>query len=336
MRKQPFRSSTLCALFILLAFLITTASRSRQNPQTAPSTSSAVAIVQDQADAIVTTYRKIIVLMNGAAAVDPGVRERSETAGQILFQRNHTRLDALESQLTAAIADGNRAVLDEFLARVETNREYRDADKLAFRDLFDALADASATAADTKLAARIRDDVAALDQITNLYQKEIGEILGNLQTRGMVVRREAWDKYVAFLETEYTREQILKQTEAELPPVESRGAGSKRASGMDFGTGLPAKTFVLTFDDGPHPRYTDQILAILNRYGLKAVFFEVGRNLGPESTDANVKLASTAAVSTRVLAQGSTLGNHTYTVTLCSPNLMKRTTHARSTPRAPC
>ncbi|WP_083750870.1 polysaccharide deacetylase family protein [Kribbella sp. ALI-6-A] len=39
---------------------------------------------------------------------------------------------------------------------------------------------------------------------------------------------------------------------------------------------LPAKYVVLTFDDGPDPRYTPQILDILDRYGAKATFFVVG------------------------------------------------------------
>src|SRR5208283_5170687 len=118
------------------------------------------------------------------------------------------------------------------------------------------------------LRVRIQDDLTALGQIENLYQKEIGEILGNLQTRGMVVHREAWERYVSFLQQKYTREKILKEVEGMLPPAESRGAGTKKpANGEVFGTDLPAKTLVLTFDDGPHPRYTDQILEILKKYG---------------------------------------------------------------------
>ena len=31
----------------------------------------------------------------------------------------------------------------------------------------------------------------------------------------------------------------------------------------------------LTFDDGPHPAYTPQILEILRRYGVKATFFQL-------------------------------------------------------------
>jgi peptidoglycan/xylan/chitin deacetylase (PgdA/CDA1 family) len=32
----------------------------------------------------------------------------------------------------------------------------------------------------------------------------------------------------------------------------------------------------LTFDDGPNPYYTPQVLAILQRYGIKATFFDIG------------------------------------------------------------
>ena len=35
----------------------------------------------------------------------------------------------------------------------------------------------------------------------------------------------------------------------------------------------------LTFDDGPHPRYTPQILAILRKYGVHATFFVIGQNV---------------------------------------------------------
>lgn len=61
------------------------------------------------------------------------------------------------------------------------------------------------------------------------------------------------------------------------------------------------KIIALTFDDGPHPRYTPQILDILQEYGVKATFFEVGEN---------VKYYSD--VSIRVVNEGHEIGNHTY------------------------
>ncbi|MBR6709585.1 MAG: polysaccharide deacetylase family protein, partial [Clostridia bacterium] len=57
----------------------------------------------------------------------------------------------------------------------------------------------------------------------------------------------------------------------------------------------------LTFDDGPHPKYTPEILEILREYGVKATFFVIGENVGyyPE------QLA-------QILADGHEIGNHTY------------------------
>lgn len=42
-------------------------------------------------------------------------------------------------------------------------------------------------------------------------------------------------------------------------------------------TPLPG-TVALTFDDGPAPGYTEQVLAILQKYDIKATFFVVGAN----------------------------------------------------------
>ena len=38
------------------------------------------------------------------------------------------------------------------------------------------------------------------------------------------------------------------------------------------------KVVALTFDDGPHPKYTEQILDVLDEYGVKATFFVIGKN----------------------------------------------------------
>ena len=38
------------------------------------------------------------------------------------------------------------------------------------------------------------------------------------------------------------------------------------------------KKIALTFDDGPHPRYTKQILEILSEYNVTATFFIIGVN----------------------------------------------------------
>jgi len=264
-------------------------------------------------DDTVAAYRKIIVLMDNAGALDEGNRLRVRTAAWILFEKNRDRLEKLEQDLRADLARKDSALVDAFLTHLESNGELRDADKLAFRDLLDGLAAVlPQEISNAALRKRIADDVAALEQVQSLYQKEISQIFAGLETRGMAVHREAWEHYVAFLKTKYNREDILKESESQLPPAESRGGGATKSKLEMFGTEMPRKTVALTFDDGPHPRYTDQVLAILKKYGLHAVFFEVGRNLGTVSDKKEITLGPTAAASYRILESGSVLGNHSY------------------------
>ena len=275
-----------------------------------PGTPAAVAA---DVDASVASYRKIIVLMDDTAVLDEGNRERVRTAAWILFEKNLDRLEQLEQSLCADAARSDSPLVAAFLDRLENNTDFHDADKLVFRDLVDDLAAAPvAEVPNVSLRQRIGDDAAALEKIQSRYQAEISQIFSGFQPRGMAVHREAWDHYVAFLKTQFTREAILKEIDSELPPAESRGGAAARSKLEISGLELPAKTVALTFDDGPHPRYTDQVLAILKKYELHAVFFEVGKNLGTVNGNNEVKLGPTSAVSYRILASGSFIGNHTY------------------------
>jgi peptidoglycan/xylan/chitin deacetylase (PgdA/CDA1 family)/uncharacterized caspase-like protein len=268
----------------------------------------------ERLDQIVATFRKIIVLTEDADSLDSDTRYRVLTIGRILFQENQEHLSALSDSLSDEVGKSDSPLIDAFLSRVETNPDYRDADKLVFRDIFEDLgAAATEHQAIASLQKRIADDSAALDQIQALYEKEIGEAFVNLQTRGMAVHREAWQLYLAFIKQKYQRDEVFKEYESALPASESRGGAPKKDSRVMYGTEMPAKTLLLTFDDGPHPRYTDRILAILKKYNIQAVFFEVGRNLGSIGKNGEIKLAPSAAVSYRILEAGSSLGNHSYT-----------------------
>ncbi len=61
------------------------------------------------------------------------------------------------------------------------------------------------------------------------------------------------------------------------------------------------KLIALTFDDGPHYKYTEEILDILKKYGVKATFFMIGAN-----AEKHPHLAR------RVFSEGHEIGNHTY------------------------
>ena len=43
--------------------------------------------------------------------------------------------------------------------------------------------------------------------------------------------------------------------------------------------GPPVPEVALTFDDGPHPEWTPQILDILDHHGVRATFFMIGEAL---------------------------------------------------------
>lgn len=73
------------------------------------------------------------------------------------------------------------------------------------------------------------------------------------------------------------------------------------------------KTVLLTFEDGPDPASTPQLLALLEEYQVSATFFLVGD-----------KVAQYPELVREILERGHTLGNHTYhhldawkTSTLC-------------------
>jgi peptidoglycan/xylan/chitin deacetylase (PgdA/CDA1 family) len=76
-----------------------------------------------------------------------------------------------------------------------------------------------------------------------------------------------------------------------------------RLGTMQYAETLPLADheIVLTFDDGPSPRYTDGILAILSAECVKATFFMVG------------KMAQTfPAEARKVEAEGHTVGTHSF------------------------
>lgn len=58
----------------------------------------------------------------------------------------------------------------------------------------------------------------------------------------------------------------------------------------------------LTFDDGPNPPYTEQIAGILENYGVRGTFFEVGK-----------AIVQAPGTTQRLVQAGHLVGNHSYT-----------------------
>jgi peptidoglycan-N-acetylglucosamine deacetylase len=87
----------------------------------------------------------------------------------------------------------------------------------------------------------------------------------------------------------------------------SRVAEVDTTGGAQFGDQYPPTTLlqkgevVLTFDDGPHPTYTKEILAALAAQCTKATFFNVGE-----------MVKQFPDVAKQVQAEGHTIGTHTW------------------------
>lgn len=81
-------------------------------------------------------------------------------------------------------------------------------------------------------------------------------------------------------------------TPAPKPAVVTTPPAPAKASG---------KVMYLTFDDGPNPPYTSQILKVLDKYNAKATFFVLGQ-----------QVQSYPSLVSAEVAAGHTLGNHTW------------------------
>jgi peptidoglycan/xylan/chitin deacetylase (PgdA/CDA1 family) len=79
------------------------------------------------------------------------------------------------------------------------------------------------------------------------------------------------------------------------------GASGAADDGASSGLAEPDAIVYLTFDDGPLPPYTHEMLDLLAQYGAHATFFVLGQN-----AEAHGELLAAA------YAEGHTLGNHTW------------------------
>ena len=71
--------------------------------------------------------------------------------------------------------------------------------------------------------------------------------------------------------------------------------------GLYFKKNTKERELFLTFDDGPHPQVTRQLLYLLKQHKVKATFFIVGRE-----AEKNPELLN------EIVAEGHSLGNHSY------------------------
>ncbi len=280
-------------------------------------TLSALAGVPEDTASAVALHRDALVLAASVPTLSPGQQRDVPILGKFLLSERLDTLRSLDAALTRDVprskADKAR-ILSAFLDHIEGD-ELRDGDKLVFREALATLERELAAAPAGKrrdaLLARVKQDRAAIDTVQQRYRDEMAALMGTLRTRGMTLTREAWDSYIAAISADRDVAQVFARYAIEL----SSNTGASRASGDNdlqiFGTTLPDKTFVLTYDDGPHDVHTQTILDELARRDVKGVFFEVAQNVGTYGDEGLVETAA-ARHTRRIVADGHLLASHTW------------------------
>ncbi|WP_233564993.1 bifunctional polysaccharide deacetylase/glycosyltransferase family 2 protein [Micromonospora musae] len=93
-------------------------------------------------------------------------------------------------------------------------------------------------------------------------------------------------------------------TDRMAPPKSVTGAGPvlRLDRPEPVSRAMPDRTIALTFDDGPDPRWTPQVLDVLRRHHAHATFFVVGARVNEHPE-----------LVRRILAEGHEIGSHTFT-----------------------
>ena len=141
----------------------------------------------------------------------------------------------------------------------------------------------------------------------NSLEKRLRDVTGNLEKLQAEEQKSAVEDYVSALGNPSGQEGASGQ---------GATAGQEGASGQEVTAGqedargqedasdeenVPVRKVYLTFDDGPSSN-TDNILDILDTYGVKATFFVTGK-----------EGAKAEASYRRIVEEGHTLGMHSYT-----------------------
>ncbi|MDC8786243.1 polysaccharide deacetylase family protein [Roseateles koreensis] len=285
---------------------------------------TAWADIAAKVDAMVGNQRKIWVLRDDAT---PANRGEARRAGQYLYFTNLQ----LGQSLLAELGQNPDTLPRQFKRWAEAmdKPEFSDEDRLVFRGPLEA--------ALPRLGAEEHQDAdARLERLSALRHVLGADFLDAFNPVPLKARPYSprWTDYVKHLAQQQSSTQILSELADTVQPggeasasapTQATGPGvpgvpelaeqqrALKARALEWnGEELPERTLLLTFDDGPHPVHTPAVLDILQHYGLKAIFFQVGRNLG-ELQDGHVSATRNEALERRIVAEGHAIGNHSYT-----------------------
>jgi peptidoglycan/xylan/chitin deacetylase (PgdA/CDA1 family) len=258
-------------------------------------------------------HRQLIVLFADEANLKGPELARALAVGHRLHHERRDLVHQLNLALTGLAkqpAPQRDPVIRALLDWMEADPELLELDRLAFRDSLRVLQKplkADATPAGLLLNRRLVQNLQESDRVESLVEAEYQRVFGGPGAPAKGGQRERWQSYVAELQKRLPLAPLLKGE-----AIPSPAAGLKGSDEIS-GTELPEKLLILSFDDGPHRVYTEEIKAILQKEQVPAVFFEVGRNLGTQDAAGQIKLSPLASLTEDLVKGGFLVGNHSYT-----------------------
>ena len=271
--------------------------------------------ITSQIHTLIDNYHRILSLQG----LDSNTPQHQDAVriGQFLFFENQRLSASMSERLQGEIQRGDQHEFNELLDTLaDTNLQ--DADLFALRNLINYLAEKENLT--PQQAGPLRAILKSIAHAHAKYGNELTEALNQPITWKNKPERPEWVAYLSQIEKNYPPLLILKELEASTPNLEQQSTPSEKTAGLAEetrhnewqGFQLDKGDVLLTFDDGPHPVYTRQILAILARYHVKAIFFQLGQNLGVVR-DGHAELTHNEDVEAAILNDGHAIGNHSFT-----------------------
>jgi peptidoglycan/xylan/chitin deacetylase (PgdA/CDA1 family) len=254
-------------------------------------------------------HRKLIVLFNDEAKLKGAAREAVLHLGHQFHHEDRAmvyHLDNALEKLAKAPSSQRDPKLNAVLDWIESAPELLELDRLAFRDPLRILQHSLAQDSSREgliLKNRIAKDLANVDRTEARVDAEYRQVFGSPGANAKAGERKLWNDYVS------TLKRIIPQVKIPAPLLVSKLENDGEINGRE----LPEKVLILSFDDGPHRIYTEEIKAILQRYNVPALFFEVGRNLGTIDLAGSAKLGPLSVIAEDLVKSGYIIGNHSYT-----------------------
>ena len=302
------------------------------------------ALNTSEVQTIIDNYRRILSLQGYSAAPNTSAIEKQEArqVGEALFLQNeHLKTNISELLILHSHQPDNKDI-GTFIAAI-TAPQVQDADLFAVRRIVTEVAKkAQLSVTETKDISKILKELAHAHV---KYGQELNIALSQKTISKANPYRPAWAAFIVQVEAQFPPQKLLadlngasptellktplkpaediapkepskephKESTAEkTPPLSFEQYEAEARKNEWMGLQLEKGQVLLTFDDGPHPTYTKEILAILARYKVKAIFFQLGQNLGTVNAD-KAELNRNQEIEKELLSAGHAIANHSFT-----------------------